>query len=64
MMPTRAVNVPVPPEATGYECDKFSKEAVETHLNALSRAWVDYLRRCHYMLQQGDSVSDLCYFSE
>ncbi|HLF33178.1 MAG TPA: glycosyl hydrolase [Cyclobacteriaceae bacterium] len=34
MMPTGAVNVPAPPEATGYECDKFSKEAIETHFNA------------------------------
>lgn len=34
MMPTGAVNVPVPPEATGYECDKFSKEAAETHFKA------------------------------
>ncbi|MGC1242963.1 MAG: glycosyl hydrolase [Chryseosolibacter sp.] len=33
MMPTGAVNVPVPPEATGYECDKFLKQAVETHFN-------------------------------
>lgn len=34
MMPTGAVNVPVPPEATGYESDKFSKAAIEKHFNA------------------------------
>jgi hypothetical protein len=27
-----------------------------------SRAWMDYLRRCHYMLQQGDPSADLLYF--
>jgi len=31
MVPTGATNVPVPPEATGYECDKFTIEAIETH---------------------------------
>lgn len=36
MLPTGAVNVPVPPEATGYECDKFSKAAVGTHFNAFT----------------------------
>lgn len=25
-------------------------------------AWIDYLRRCHYMLQQGYNVADVCYF--
>ena len=34
MVPTGAVNVPAPPEATGYECDKFSRRAIETHFNA------------------------------
>lgn len=34
MIPTGATNVPVPPEARGYECDKFSKAAIETHFNA------------------------------
>jgi len=34
MIPTGATNVPVPPEATGYECDKFTEEAVETHFEA------------------------------
>ncbi len=27
-----------------------------------SKAWIDYLRRCHYMLQQGLHVADVCYF--
>ena len=27
-----------------------------------SKAWNDYLRRCHYLLQQGLAVSDICYF--
>jgi hypothetical protein len=26
------------------------------------RAWIDYLRRCHYMLQQGSPRADLLYF--
>ncbi len=34
MMPTGAVNVPAPPEATGYECDKFSRDAIKTHYDA------------------------------
>ncbi len=34
MIPTGATNVPVPPEATGYECDKFTEEAIETHFEA------------------------------
>ncbi len=34
MVPTGATNVPVPPEATGFECDKFTEEAIETHFNA------------------------------
>lgn len=34
MAPTGSVNVPVPPEATGFECDKFSKEATGEHFNA------------------------------
>lgn len=34
MIPTGATNVPVPPEATGYECDKFTQEAIETHFAA------------------------------
>jgi hypothetical protein len=33
-LPTGATNVPVPPEATGYECDKFTEKAIETHFNA------------------------------
>jgi hypothetical protein len=27
-----------------------------------SKAWVDYLRRCHYLLQRGTSVADVAYF--
>lgn len=27
-----------------------------------SKAWVDYLRRCHYLLQRGRSVADVAYF--
>jgi len=27
-----------------------------------SRAWIDYLRRCHLLLQQGVDVADVCYF--
>ena len=27
-----------------------------------SKVWIDYLRRCHYMLQQGRHVADVCYF--
>ncbi len=27
-----------------------------------SRTWIDYMRRCHYMLQQGKHVADVCYF--
>ncbi len=34
MIPTGATNVPAPPEATGYECDKFTEEAVEKHFEA------------------------------
>ncbi len=34
MIPTGAVNVPAPPEATGFESDKFSKEATEIHFNS------------------------------
>ncbi len=34
MVPSGAVNVPVPPEATGYESDKFSKQATEIHFNS------------------------------
>ena len=34
MVPTGAKNAPAPPDATGYECDKFSAEAVELHFNA------------------------------
>jgi hypothetical protein len=33
MLPTGATNVPVPPEARGFECDKFTEEAIETHFN-------------------------------
>lgn len=28
-----------------------------------SRAWIDYMRRCHYLLQQGKQVADVCYFT-
>ncbi len=24
--------------------------------------WIDYLRRCHYLLQEGTNVADVCYF--
>jgi hypothetical protein len=34
MVPTGATNIPVPLEATGYECDKFTREAIETHFDA------------------------------
>ena len=34
MIPTGATNVPAPPEATGYECDKFTEEAIEKHFEA------------------------------
>jgi hypothetical protein len=34
MVPTGATNVPAPPEATGYECDKFTNEAIELHFNS------------------------------
>ncbi len=27
-----------------------------------SRAWIDYLRRCHFLLQQGRYVADVAYF--
>ncbi len=27
-----------------------------------SRVWIDYLRRCFFMLQQGQYVADVCYF--
>lgn len=27
------------------------------------KAWFDYLKRCHAMLQSGRAVSDLCYFT-
>jgi len=27
-----------------------------------SRHWLDYLRRCQYLLQQGNYVADVCYF--
>ncbi len=27
-----------------------------------SRPWIDYLRRCHYLLQQGGPTADLLYF--
>ncbi len=27
-----------------------------------SKAWIDYMRRCHFMLQQGKHVADVCYF--
>ncbi|MCK5277585.1 MAG: hypothetical protein KAK04_03590, partial [Cyclobacteriaceae bacterium] len=27
-----------------------------------SRGWIEYLRRCHLMLQQGKHVADVCYF--
>lgn len=27
-----------------------------------SKAWIDYLRRCHWLLQQGNNVADVAYF--
>ena len=27
-----------------------------------SKCWIDYLRRCNFLLQQGKPVSDVCYF--
>ncbi len=27
-----------------------------------SKAWIEYMRRCHYLLQQGKHVADVCYF--
>ncbi|MCG8700164.1 MAG: glycoside hydrolase family 2, partial [Bacteroidales bacterium] len=27
-----------------------------------SKAWIDYLRRCQHLLQQGKYVADVCYF--
>lgn len=27
-----------------------------------SKSWIDYLRRCHFMLQQGVHVADIAYF--
>jgi hypothetical protein len=33
IVPTGATNVPVPPEATGYECDKFTDKAIEKHFD-------------------------------
>jgi hypothetical protein len=27
-----------------------------------SSAWNEYLQRCHFLLQQGLPVSDVCYF--
>ena len=27
-----------------------------------SKSWIDYIRRCHYLLQKGSPVTDLCYF--
>jgi hypothetical protein len=29
---------------------------------SLSNYWIDYQRRCNYLLQQGDYVADICYF--
>src|SRR6185312_10571753 len=26
------------------------------------KAWLDYLRRCQALLQQGQAVTDVCYF--
>jgi hypothetical protein len=28
----------------------------------LSHAWLDYLKRCHYLLQEGRFAADVCYF--
>ena len=28
----------------------------------LSNYWIDYQRRCNYLLQQGEYVADICYF--
>ncbi len=27
-----------------------------------AKSWVDYLRRCYFMLQQGNHVADVCFF--
>jgi len=27
-----------------------------------SKAWIDYIRRCNFMLQQGKPANDICYF--
>ncbi len=45
MAPTGAVNVPVPPEATGFECDKFSKEAIKTHFQAFAGQFLKTIPR-------------------
>jgi len=41
MVPTGATNVPVPPEATGFECDKFTLEAIEAHFNGFIGNFLD-----------------------
>ena len=41
MVPTGATNVPVPPEAPGFECDKFTRKAIETHFNGFIGKFLD-----------------------
>lgn len=41
MVPTGATNVPAPAEATGYECDKFTREAIELHFKSFIGRFLD-----------------------
>jgi hypothetical protein len=41
--PTGRINHPAPPEATGLECDKFSKEALDAHWNGFVQKILDDL---------------------
>jgi hypothetical protein len=41
MVPTGATNVPAPPEATGFECDKFTVDAIEIHFKGFIGNFLD-----------------------
>jgi|GEM_PF-4964687 len=37
-------------------------ERTNTWWGPAARAWMDYLARCQFLLQQGRFVADVCYF--
>lgn len=59
----RFVNQPVPDRGPGMSLSKYGSNLDRTNTWwEQGRPWMDYVARSQFLLQQGKSVADLCYF--